>query len=450
MLLDGREEGQRPDPPDIRYSNKYTTTTFLTMTCAQCPFRSCSTYEGNDLRLVWFSESRGEREHESGYFSPDRRGDGERQMEEVKKRSYRYSERGHPLPSNYVAEPKACVPYRNVNLGTPSQRRNPETYVQEIWRSESPERYTYHSNFRQGADSQNNSPTRHSSVSPDRYKLAKSPVGTQRRSSLSRSQARSHDSSPPPSHGRSRHASSRSSPSRRRESVACLTASPSRATPSHRHADTFHLQNGVCDDQRRCSRDLRSPSQSSNLHSLDSEKLYRNLECISRRGSSAIQQHSYEGSQASPRTRTAVNSPADTRNSRELSPSRNGYSTHSHTPQREPQSRDSRPSPTQGSWQESSHSLLSLPTSRCSSSRRGADPQMLGGSLSLAIAEPVKGHEGNNQVSGERSRSTVRRGMEALLICEPKKAAVETEEVCMVASGVALYACHSVIHIDTN
>lgn len=310
----------------------------------------------------------------------------------------------------------------------------------EAWRSESPERYTYHSNFRRGTDSERNSPTRHSSVSPDRYKLAESSVGTQRRRSLSRSQARSHasshGSSQLPSHGPSRHTSGRSSPSRRRGSIA----SPSRATPSHRHTDSFHLQNGENVVQKGRSRASRSPSQASNKHSLDSEKLYRNLESISRRGSSAIQQNSYEGSQASPRTRTTVNSSANThaRNSREVSPPRNGYSTHSHTPQREPYSRDSRLSP-QGSWQGSSHSLLSLPPSRGSStSRRGADSQVLGGSLShVAITDTDKGNEENNKVSGDRSRSNMRRGMEALLISEPKKAAVEVEEVCI--SGITCF-----------
>ncbi|XP_044045033.1 myosin phosphatase Rho-interacting protein-like [Siniperca chuatsi] len=404
------------------------------------------------------SESRGDREQESGYFSPDRRGDGERQMDEVNKRRYRYYERGHPLPSNYVPEPKACVPYRNVSLGVPSQRRNPETYMQEAWRSESPERYTYHSNFRRGTDSQRNSPTRHSSVSPDRYKLSEYPVGTQRRSSLSRSQARSHasshGSSQLPSHGPSLHTSGRSSPSRRRGSIASRTTSPSRATPSHRHTDAFHLQNCEYDAQKRCSRESKSPSQASNKHSLDSEKLYRNLESISRRGSSAVQQNSYKGSQASPRTRTVVNSSANTctRNSREVSPPRNVYSTHSHTPQREPYSRDSRLSLSQGSWQGSSHSLLSLPPSRGSStSRRGANSQVLGGSLShVAITETDKANEGNNKVSGDRSRSNMRRGMEALLISEPKKAAVEVEEVGMTMDDYIVLADIPKIQLESE
>uniref|UniRef100_UPI0037E7401C serine/arginine repetitive matrix protein 1-like n=1 Tax=Semicossyphus pulcher TaxID=241346 RepID=UPI0037E7401C len=406
------------------------------------------------------SESRGHREQESGYFSPDRRGDSQQQTEEVSKRHYRYYERGRPLPSNFVPEPKACVPYRNVNLGVPSQRRNPETYMQEVWRSESPERYTYHSNFRRGTDSERNSPTRHSSVSPDRYKLIESPVVTQRRSSLSRSQAQSHSSShgsSQPSHGPSRHTSNRSSPSRRRESFASRTVSPSRVTPSKRHTDSIHSQNGEYDAPKGSGRDSRSLSQASNKHSLDSERLYRNLESISRRGSSVIQKNSYEGSQASPRARTAVNSSANTlsHNSREVSPPRNGYSTHSHTPQREPNSRESRLSPSQGSWQGSSHSILSLPHSRGSSTSRhqsrGPDSQVLGGSLShVAITETDKGNEGNNTFSGDRSRSSVRRGMEALLISEPKKAAVEVEEVGMTMEDYIVLADIPTIYLESE
>ena len=429
-LLDGWEEEQVPQ--GIRYSHRCAWQlqmySFLNVQRELILTLPC-----DEFLLVWFSESRGDREKESGYFSPDRRGDRDRQTEEANKRIYRYYERGHPLPSNYVLEPKACVPYRNVNLGLPSQRRNPDTYLQEAWRSESPERYTYHSNFRRGTDSERNSPTRHSSVSPDRYKLAESPAGTQRRSSLSRIQPRSHASSQLPSHVPSRHTSGRSSPSRRRGSIAARTASPPRASPAHRRTDSSHLQNGQYDAQMGCSPQLRSSSQASNKHSLDSEKLYRNLESISRRGSSAIQRNSYEGSQATPRTRTAVNSSANTRsrNSREVSPPRNGYSTHSHSPQREAYSRESRLSPSQGSWQGSAHSLLSLPPSRgSSSSRRGVDSQVLGGLLShVAVTETDKGSERNNAVSGERSQSSIRRGMDALLISEPKKAAVEVEQV---------------------
>lgn len=58
------------------------------------------------------------------------------------------------------------------------------------------------------------------------------------------------------------------------------------------------------------------------------------------------------------------------------------------------------------------------------------DSQVLGGLLShVAVTETDKGSERNNAVSGERSRSSIRRGMDALLISEPKKAAVEVEQV---------------------
>lgn len=85
----------------------------------------------------------------------------------------------------------------------------------------------------------------------------------------------------------------------------------------------------------------------------------------------------------------------------------------------------------QGSWQGSSHSLLSLPPSHgSSSSRQVADSQVLGGSLSnVAVTETDVAIEASNKVSTDRSRSNMRRGMDALLISEPKKAPVEPEEV---------------------
>ncbi|KAM9769374.1 uncharacterized protein ACNS7B_021632 [Menidia menidia] len=379
------------------------------------------------------SESRGDRGKESGYFSPERRGDGVPQLDEASKRSYRYYERGHPLPSNYVPEPKACVPYRNVSLGLPSQRRNPETYMQETWRSESPQRYTYHSNFRRGADSQRSSPTRNSSVSPDRYKVHDSPVGPRRGSSLCRTQPRahasSHSSSQHPSQDPSRHTSGRSSPSRAR------TESPTRDAHFHRRTDSLLSQSGEYKSRKGHSRESGSPSQASNRHSLDSEKLYRNLESISRRGSSAAKQNSCGGSRASPRTRTALSS-------REVSPPRNTNGPHGHALQRESDSRDSRPTHSQGSWQGSSHSLLSLPPSHASSSsRRATECGLLGGSPSHAPATEADraGVESYN-VSTDRSRSSVRRGMEALLICEPQKTPEELEEAGMTMEDYILLA----------
>ncbi|XP_057698509.1 TRIO and F-actin-binding protein-like [Corythoichthys intestinalis] len=377
------------------------------------------------------SESRGVREQESGYFSPDRKTDGEHPTDDANKRSYRYYERGHPLPNNYIPEPKASVPYRNVNLGVPSQRRNPETYMLDTWRSESPQRYTYHSNFRRGTESLRNSPTRHNSVSPDRHKRP----DLQMRS-LSRSETRSHDSSHLPSHAPSQHTSSRSSSSRRRGSFLSRTVSPSRLTPSHKRTDSLS-QNGGYRAQEACSRETRSPSQASNKHSLDSERLYRNLESISRRASSStFQQNMNEGSQRNPWTR-------------EVSPPRNG--SPSYVSQRQPSSRDSKLSASPGSWQGSMQSVLSVPVS-CGSpaSKHGADH--IGSAASppqVAITETDKFSEGNINI-GDRSRSSVRRGMEALLLSEPKKASQEQDEVGMTMEDYIVLADIPTIQVESE
>nr|XP_057941936.1 myosin phosphatase Rho-interacting protein-like [Doryrhamphus excisus] len=354
------------------------------------------------------SESRGVKEQESGYFSPDRRTDGD-QTEDSSKRAYRYYERGHPLPNNYVPEPKASVPYRNVNLGVPSQRRNQETYMQDSWRSESPQRYTYHSNFRRGADSLRNSPTRHSSASPDRYRRSDN-----RMRSLSRSGTRCNAAS--------QHTSGRSSPSRRQGSFASRAASPSRLTPSHQ----CFFQNEGYESQRGCSRESRRPSQTSNKHSLDSERLYRNLESISRRASSStFYQNTNKGSQRTPQ-------------SREASPCRNG--SHSRTSQRELSSRDSRHSVSPGSWKGSSQSVLSIPVSCGSStSKQGVCSQESAVSpLHAAIVETDKGADETITLSGDRSRSSVRRGMEALLLSEPKRTAQELEAAMTMEDYIVL------------
>uniref|UniRef100_G3PU43 PH domain-containing protein n=3 Tax=Gasterosteus aculeatus TaxID=69293 RepID=G3PU43_GASAC len=76
---------------------------------------------------------------------------------------------------------------------------------------------------------------------------------------------------------------------------------------------------------------------------------------------------------------------------------------------------------------------------------------MLGGSLShVAITERDRGHERNNEVGGDRSRSNIRRGMEALLISEPKKAAVETEEVGMTMEDYIVLADIPTIQLESE
>ncbi|KAF4116611.1 hypothetical protein G5714_004100 [Onychostoma macrolepis] len=64
------------------------------------------------------------KERESGYFSLGRAA-GSRALCDQSP-PYRHSERGHPLPSNKSPEPKATIPFRNPDLGVPSERRTSE------------------------------------------------------------------------------------------------------------------------------------------------------------------------------------------------------------------------------------------------------------------------------------------------------------------------------------
>lgn len=292
----------------------------------------------------------------------------------------------------------------------------------EAWRSDSPERYTYHSNFRR-PHSQRNSPTRHGSLSPD-FQSAKPTVGGQQRVSLSRCQASSHTSSLGssrlPSYGPSRNTSGRSSPTRRgrRGSTSSRSASPKRCTPSQKQQQRGYGSH--CESM--------SESQLSNKHSLDSEKLYKNLESISRRGSTGGHQKCHGESKGTPPTRTAVNSSTNTLscNSGDVSPYRNSYTLLGDRV-------DRRLSPYTNSRKGSVNSLLSPPPSHCSTaSRRSADSASQGGSLSpAAITETDKDPERNTSPRVDRSGSNRRRGMDSLLISEPKKTAKELEEVCL-------------------
>ncbi|KAG8014853.1 TRIO and F-actin-binding protein [Nibea albiflora] len=364
-------------------------------------------------------QSRGDRQQESGYFSPKRRGDGEQQTEEVNKPRYRYYERGHPLPSNYVLEPKACVPYRNVNLGVPSQRRNPETYMLETWRSESPES--------EGAPSPG-------------VRLGLTP----------------HLITPLSFHHMVLHGIHPAGPVRPADGGPIHLG---RSHPLGPHlltgAQTLYIYRTVITMLKRQAVESRGAHRKLQTNTAWTLRSSTGIWSLSPAADLRPSSRSLmKGSRTSSRSRTAVNSSAHTRsrNSREVSPPRNGYSTQSHTPQREPCSRDSRLSPSQGSWQGSSHSLLSLPPSRgSSSSRRGADTQVLGGSPShVAVTETDKGNEENNTVGGDRSRSNVRRGMEALLISEPKKAPVEVEEVSMTIDDYIVLADIPTIHLESE
>ncbi|XP_046699616.1 serine/arginine repetitive matrix protein 1-like isoform X2 [Silurus meridionalis] len=69
--------------------------------------------------------SKVEQDRESGYFSLGRV-TGARTLSDKSPSPHRHAERGHPLPSNRTHEPKAAIPFRNPDLGVPSQRRTTE------------------------------------------------------------------------------------------------------------------------------------------------------------------------------------------------------------------------------------------------------------------------------------------------------------------------------------
>ncbi|XP_076866436.1 uncharacterized protein LOC143517610 [Brachyhypopomus gauderio] len=66
------------------------------------------------------------RERDSGYFSLGRASGSRTFQDKSPPPPHRHSERGHPLPNNHTPEPKAIIPFRNPDLGVPSQRRTSE------------------------------------------------------------------------------------------------------------------------------------------------------------------------------------------------------------------------------------------------------------------------------------------------------------------------------------
>lgn len=380
----------------------------------------------------------------------------------------RYYEKGHPLPSNCSPERKAAIPFRNPELGLPSYRRRYDA-LGEAASGLSPQRYMPYSNFRRGESQSRASPRsgspRSTNVSPHRQ--AESRGSSHRRGSTSQRHGTSHASS--------RQASGKCSPSRRRDSVTSQTRSPSRSSK--------YVESSV---RSNCHK--RSPSQSSYGHSLDSEKLYRNLKSIassaesddsqrernrrSKRSKSKMDSdsRSYENGRNSRHSRRSERNTG--RNSRDFSPSGSdydnrsrfsqkgssclsGYSTHnsnrntghnshdSSPPHRDPDrngqcsprdkkgncrtdkggtssrhlmpDRHSRTdlSQSQGSCHgslHSPHSPNSVVSSRNISPSRQSPKQVLS-KTQAAVVE-------TDQPSTERSRSTIRRGLEALILSE--------------------------------
>ncbi|KAL2086988.1 hypothetical protein ACEWY4_018047 [Coilia grayii] len=286
----------------------------------------------------------------------------------------RHHERGHPLPNSHNPAPKDAIPFRNQHLGLPSHRRH-----MEFTSGCSPQRRMTYSNFRRSDSQPQTNPS-----SPD---------------------ARSAYTSP------SRKDGSRSR-SRRRGST-----SQGQATSSRR-------QSGISSPTDR-------PTQSSQRHSLDSEKLYSNLTSIANSPSQRGSRHNteadgyYNGSNSGHTSRHSRRSSA--RNSGASSPRRrrdsisqvsepNAVSTKTRRPRTSETHARVQPDRRSESTHSSTHSLLSPASPQQSQSpspsRHSSKPQP------AADVPPPPREESAANATAERSKSTIRRGLEAIL-CSP-------------------------------
>ncbi|XP_059415176.1 uncharacterized protein LOC132149794 [Carassius carassius] len=82
-----------------------------------------------------------QREQDSGYFSLGRAAVSRTFPDQSPSAPYRHLERGHPLPSNKSPEPKATIPFRNPDLGVPSERRSSEFQNAEQLAKNNPPQY---------------------------------------------------------------------------------------------------------------------------------------------------------------------------------------------------------------------------------------------------------------------------------------------------------------------
>lgn len=327
---------------------------------------------------------------------------------------HRHYERGHPLPSNHYSQPKDAIPYRNQHLGLPSQRRH-----MDLTSGCSPQRRMTYSNFRP-SDSQSqtcpSSPRQRSTyTSPSRWGESRSL--SCRRGSRSRSQADSQVTS--------HHQSGKCSPTDRRDSAVLPTKSQRRGSSGRR------TQTG-------------SPCQSSQRHSLDSEKLYNNLTSIAT--SAGSQQNTWQSHSSEVdgyhnghfNGTNGHNSGYSSRHSKRNSVQNSGtssprrrrdsgavdrtaiYTSHgSDSRKTYPQSTSdthSKLNPDQSdSSHGSTHSLLSSASphySQSPSPNRSSSKQQ-----ALCDVPPTAREAANaEKTHTDRSRSTIRRGLEALIL----------------------------------
>lgn len=96
---------------------------------------------GHDLVSLSAGSVKEGRDRESGYFSLGRAAGSRALRDQSPPAPYRHSERGHPLPSNKSPEPKAAIPFRNPDLGLPSERRTSEFQNPEQLAEDYPAQY---------------------------------------------------------------------------------------------------------------------------------------------------------------------------------------------------------------------------------------------------------------------------------------------------------------------
>ncbi|KAG9262645.1 TRIO and F-actin-binding protein-like isoform X2 [Astyanax mexicanus] len=392
----------------------------------------------------------------------------------------RYYERGHPLPSNCSPERKATIPFRNPDLGLPSYRRRNDTLTNEAMSGLSPQRHMTYSNFRRGESQSRGSPgsgsPRSTNISPHRQPDTRSSSHrrgstSQRHGTTSHTSSRHASGKCSPSRRRDSvtsrvHSPSRSSTSNKyaESSGHSHKRSPSQSSYGH-SLDSEKLYRNLksiassaeSDDsqQERKSWSKRSKSnmgsdgrsyqngQSSRNSACNSRKSGRNTGCNSRDFSppgSDYDNRSQFSQKGSSRAsgynshhsgRSTVHNTGH--NSRDISPPQRDYEKNGHSSPRDKKQgsyrsdkggtsskssmsdRHSRAdlSQSQGSWHGSPnppHSTDSPESSRNISPSRKS-PKQVSSKTQAATMETDK-------PGTERSRSTIRRGLEALIFSE--------------------------------
>ncbi|XP_051993037.1 TRIO and F-actin-binding protein [Xyrauchen texanus] len=174
----------------------------------------------------------------------------------------RHYERGHPLPANHSPDRKATIPFRTRDLGLPSNRRRSDNLSDEAMSGLSPQRYMPYSNFRrcdnQSLSSPRSGSPRSMNVSPQRR--AESRSSSHRRGSTRHGHRTSS----------SKQASGKCTPSRRRDSVVSRTTSPSRSSGTNKYADSFSPSHKISPSQRSYRHSLDSKKLYKNLKSIAS------------------------------------------------------------------------------------------------------------------------------------------------------------------------------------